>query len=86
MWLGAGGRVTLRLDCNRGPGRWEAGAPNRITFPPLAMTRAMCPPGSLDTRVARELSYVRSYILEGDRVGLILMADGGSQLWTRTSK
>jgi|SRR5579875_27193 heat shock protein HslJ len=86
MRLGADGRITLRLDCNRGTGRWETSAPNRITFPPLAMTRAMCPPGSLDTRVARELSHVRSYILVGDRLRLILMADGGSQLWTRTNK
>lgn len=86
MQLGADGRATLRLDCNRGTGRWEASAPNRITFPPFAMTRAMCPPGSLDTRVARELGYVRSYILQGDQLRLILMADGGSQLWTRTSK
>lgn len=84
MRLGADGRATLRLDCNRGAGRWKSGAPNRITFTPLAMTRAMCPPGSLDTRIARELGYVRTYILEGDRLRLIMMADGGSQLWTRS--
>lgn len=47
------------------------------------MTRAACPPCSLDSRVARELGFVRSYILEGRRLTLNMMADGGSQLWVR---
>jgi len=83
MRLGADGSAALRLDCNRATGRWEASAPNRITFAALAMTRAMCPPGSLDTRVARELGYVRTYVRDGDQLRLIMMADGGSQVWTR---
>ena len=83
MTLGADGRASLRLDCNRASGQWRSPAPGRITFTPLAMTRAACPEGSLDTRVARELEYVRSYLREGDRLRLVMMADGGSQLWTR---
>ncbi len=48
------------------------------------MTRAACLPGSLDTRIARELVYVRTYLLKGDQLRLIMMADGGSQVWTRS--
>jgi heat shock protein HslJ len=54
-----------------------------MTFTSLAMTRAACPPGSLDTRVARQLGFVRTYIIEGDSLHLIMMADGGSQVWSR---
>lgn len=87
MTLGTDGAAALRLDCNRAAGRWRSSATNQttgtMTFTPLAMTRAACPPGSLDTRVARELGFVRTYIIEGDSLHLIMMADGGSQVWSR---
>jgi heat shock protein HslJ len=83
MQLSADGTMTVRLDCNRGRGKWQSPAANQITFPPFAMTRAMCIGASLDTRVARELGYVRSYILDGDRLTLSMMADGGNQVWIR---
>lgn len=86
MLLGADGTAALRLDCNRATGRWEAKAPGEIVFSQLAMTRALCPEGSLDSRVARELNHVRSYLLEGDALRLIMMADGGSQLWTKAGE
>jgi heat shock protein HslJ len=86
MALGADGKVSMRLDCNRGTGTWSAepsddGASGSFTLGPMAMTRAMCPPGSLDTRIAREASYVRSFVLEDGRLHLSLMADGGIQVW-----
>jgi para-nitrobenzyl esterase len=88
MTLGTDGAVAMRLDCNRGVGRWMSSATNQtqgsITFTPLAMTRAACLSGSLDTRIARELGFVRSYIIEDDRLILIMMADGGTQVWMRT--
>jgi heat shock protein HslJ len=87
MTLGADGAVAMRLDCNRGVGRWMSSATNQtqgtITFTPLAMTRAACLAGSLDTRIARELGFVRSYMVEGDRLILVMMADGGTQVWMR---
>jgi len=87
MTLQADGTAALRLDCNRGTGRWMSAATNprqgTMTFSPLAMTRAFCPPGSLDSRVARELGFVRTYIIEGDTLRLIMMADGGSEIWSR---
>lgn len=87
MTLEAGGRVTMRLDCNRATGTWAAdpadGESGGFTFGPLAMTRAQCPQPSLDTRIARDAAYVRTYVLRGNRLYLNLMADGGNYVWER---
>lgn len=45
------------------------------------MTRAMCPSGSLDTRIARDAEHMRGYVLDGDRLNLSLEADGGVYAW-----
>lgn len=85
--FGSDGRVALRLDCNRAMGHWQGKAHGEeegsLRFGQLAMTRAACPPGSLDTRVAMQLDYVRSYILRDGKLYLSLMADGGIQEWHR---
>ncbi len=72
------GHVNAQLDCNRGRGMWKSSARNQLEFGPLALTRAMCPPGSLDTQIAAQLSNVRSYTLKGGHLFLSLMADGGT--------
>jgi para-nitrobenzyl esterase len=77
------GSAVLRLDCNRGRGSWRSEAPGRVEFGAVATTRMMCPPGSLDARLGRELAFVRVYALEGDTLRLELMADGGQQVWRR---
>ncbi len=83
--FGADGRASLRLDCNRGTGAWEAkpaGADSgQLTFGPIAATRAMCPPPHLDERIVRDLPYVRGYLLKSGRLYLSLMADGGIYEW-----
>lgn len=81
MRLGTDGTAAFRLDCNRASGPWQTPGAGQIAFGAMAMTRAMCAPGSLDMRIARELGYVRTYLLEDGKLRLILMADGGSQLW-----
>ena len=43
----------------------------------MALTRAMCPPGSLHDHMVRQWPYVRSYVLKDGRLYLSLMADGG---------
>ncbi|MBA4159428.1 MAG: META domain-containing protein [Gemmatimonadetes bacterium] len=52
------GRATLRLDCNRGSGTWTATpeGPDRgsLGMGRIAMTRALCPPPSMDTQIARD--------------------------------
>ena len=75
--FGTDGRAFLRIDCNRGGGTWESNAPNDLRFGPLAITRALCPPGSMHDRIVRDLEYVRSYVIEDGHLFLSLMADGG---------
>jgi META domain len=50
-----GDRVTLRADCNRGAGSVVFPEPGAIRFGALAITRAMCPIGSLGDHFAREV-------------------------------
>ena len=81
--FGADGAAVLRLDCNRGRGSWRSAEPYRLEFGAIAMTRAMCAPGSLESRVARELPWVRVFAIQGDTLRIELFADGGQQIWRR---
>lgn len=85
MELMADGSAAFQLDCNRGSGGWSSAGPGQIAFTPLAMTRAMCPAGSLDTRIASQLGAVRTYVLVGDRLSLNMMASAGNLVWVRPS-
>jgi heat shock protein HslJ len=84
MTLQADGSVAMQLDCNRGIGQWKSDGPSEISFGPMGMTRAMCPEGSLDTRIAQQMEFVRTYVLQGNRLSLNLFADGGNLVWDRT--
>lgn len=75
--FGTDGRVTVRIDCNRGNGTWTSEGPNHLVFGPLALTRAQCPPGSLHHRIVRDWEYVRSYVIENGHLFASLMADAG---------
>lgn len=75
--FGTDGRVSARIDCNRGSGTWKSAGPNQLQFGPMATTRAMCPPGSLHDRIAKDWQLVRSYTIKDDHLFLALMADGG---------
>ena len=81
----ASGRTSLRLDCNRGTGTWQAVAAGdssgSLKFGPIAATRALCHPPNLDERVVRDLGYVRGYLLRDGKLYLSLMADGGIYQW-----
>lgn len=83
--FGEDGRVVFRFDCNRGHGSWEARAgaadSGQLEFGPIAVTRALCPPPSVDGRVARDMGYVRSYLMRDGRLHMSLMADGGIYTW-----
>ena len=75
--FGTDGRVNARIDCNRGNGTWKSSGPNQLQFGPLALTRMMCPPGSLHDRIAKHWEFVRSYVIKDGHLFLSLMADGG---------
>jgi len=73
----ADGSVSVRFDCNRGRGSCKSASPGQLQFGPMALTRAMCPPGSLHDQLVKHWFYVRSYVLRGGHLHLSLMADGG---------
>lgn len=75
--LAADGRVSARIDCNRGRGTWTSTQPGHIELGPLALTRAMCPPDSLHDQIVRQWGNVRSYVIEDGHLFLALRADGG---------
>jgi para-nitrobenzyl esterase len=83
MEFDALGGVTMRIDCNRGSGKWKSPAPGRIEFSQLALTRAACPPGSLHDRIVTQLPQMRSYLVKNNRLYLSLVADGGIYEWER---
>ena len=75
--FGAGGRVTERIDCNRGSATWKSSGANQVQFGPLALTRAKCPAGSLHDQIVQQWSSIRSYVIRDGHLFLSLMADGG---------
>lgn len=88
MWLHGDGTVAMQLGCNRATGTWSAApgsdaASGRFEFGPLAATRALCPPPSMDESIVAQSQFVRSYLLKDGRLYLSLMADGGIYVWAR---
>ena len=75
--FGADGRLSARIDCNRASGAWKSPEKGRLEFSPMAITRAMCPPGSLHDHMVKQLQFVRSYLIKDGHLFLSLMADGG---------
>jgi para-nitrobenzyl esterase len=77
LTFAADGRVSGRIDCNRATGAWKSSEKGRLEFGPMAVTRAMCPPGSLHDQIVKQLPFVRSYVIRDGKLFLSLMADGG---------
>ena len=71
------GGLSARIDCNRGRGTWMSSGASQLQLSPLALTRAMCPPGSLQQQIVKHWDFIRSYIIKNDQLFLSLMADGG---------
>jgi para-nitrobenzyl esterase len=76
--FGDNGVLNVRFDCNRGRGSWKSSGPGNVEFGPLALTRALCPTGSLHDDLVRQWQFVRSYVVKDGRLHLSLMADGGT--------
>ena len=88
MRLHGDGTVAMQLNCNRATGKWSAtpgsdGTSGRFEFGPLAATRALCPPPSMDESIVAQSKYVRGYLLKDGRLHLSLLADGGIYVWER---
>lgn len=88
MALLAGGQARLQLSCNRAMGTWRlspSADPGNggFRFGPLATTRMACPEPSLEPLLSQQLPLVRGYRVDGSRLSLSLMADGGLLIWQR---
>ena len=68
--------VQLKVDCNRGTGSYQWSDSGQLQFGPLATTKMMCGPDSIDNRFLSDLSYVRSYVMKEGNLYLATMADG----------
>jgi heat shock protein HslJ len=75
--FGRNGRVTARVDCNRGSSTWRSTRPNELQFGSWSMTRAKCSPGSLHDRIVTEGANVRSYSIKNGHLFLSGMSAGG---------
>ena len=89
LTFGSDGRLSARLDCNRGMGNWSNDISNAtggtLTFGPMAVTKALCPEPTLGESLERQLPYVRSFTIRDGRLNLALMADGGIIVWEPAS-
>lgn len=86
MMLDAEGSVRMQLNCNQAVGTWSAtpasdAISGTFRFGPLATTKALCPPPSMDERVARDTQWVRGFLLRDGMLHLSLMADAGIYSW-----
>jgi heat shock protein HslJ len=85
MAFSSDGSAAFQLDCNRARAQWSASPSSsgggRISFSPGMMTRAMCGPGAIDSRISADLSRLRSYTLRDGRLYLALEMDGGIYAW-----
>ena len=75
--FGRNGRVTTRVDCNRGGSTWRSTGANQLEFGSWNMSRAKCPAGSLYNRIVTEGANVRSYSIRNGRLFLTGMSAGG---------
>ena len=73
----------LRADCNRGAGSVVFPEPGAIRFGALAITRAMCPTGSLGDR--SEVVHAGRWAIQHGEQRLELSGDAGVLRFTRQS-
>jgi para-nitrobenzyl esterase len=75
--FGSNGRVSSRVDCNRGSSTWKSSRANELQFGSWSRTSAKCGPGSLHDKIVTEGANVRSYSIKNGRLFLSGMAAGG---------
>ncbi|MDH4094756.1 MAG: META domain-containing protein [Betaproteobacteria bacterium] len=78
------GRAAVRADCNRGTSAATLEG-DRVSFGPMAMTRAFCPPPSRGDEYARQLQSAARFSVHGDVLRLELK-DGGAMFFAADAK
>ena len=77
------GRISVVADCNRGGGMYTVLPDRRISFGPIALTRAACAPGSLSDRFVRDLGRAASYFVRDGALFLEMPVDSGTLRFRR---
>jgi len=67
----------VMLDCNQGNGRYHVDGKS-LTIGPIAATRMMCPPGTMDAEFGKQLDGVRNWFMQGDTLMMDIFADSGT--------
>ena len=75
--FGSDGRVSARVDCNRGSSTWKSSRANELQFGSWSRTSAKCPSGSLHDKIVTEGANVRSYSIKNGHLFLSGMSAGG---------
>jgi len=71
------GRVSARVDCNRGSSTWKSSRANELQFGSWSRTSANCAPGSLHDKIVTEGANVRRYSIKDGHLFLSGMSAGG---------
>ena len=85
LLLKSDGQYELKADCNLARGEYTLGG-SSLTIKPGLTTLVACAPDSLDNEYLTKLSYVASYVMDGDNLVLNLMADGGNMVFVRAEE
>lgn len=72
------GRLSARIDCNRGSGTWKTDGRLGLELGPLTLTMAKCGAGSLHDRMVKDWKHLRSYSMNKGHLLLLLMLDAGA--------
>lgn len=64
-------------------GKYSVAPDREITLKPIALSRAMCPKGSLSDRFAKEVGRATSYFLQDGDLFLELPVDSGTLRFRR---
>ena len=75
--FGTNGRVTVRVDCNRGNSTWKVTANGELKFGSRSRTSAKCAPGSLNDQIVTEGAAVRNFSIKDGHLFLSGMEAGG---------
>ena len=75
--FGTDGRVTVRVDCNRGNSTWKVTANGELKFGSWSRTSTKCGPGSLHDQIVTEGAVVRNFSIKDGHLFLSGMEGGG---------
>lgn len=71
------GRVTVRVDCNRGNSTWKVAANGELQFGSWSRTNAKCAAGSLHDQIVTEGADVHKFDIKDGKLFLFGMPRGG---------